>query len=94
MSSSKSIVGKTAKRLWARAVTTKNALDALLDTNSEDGSGRVVLGSSARGFTLPSTPAGSLQAGSLQAGNGSVSLSVATATLLGTISSNADVSIT
>ncbi|MFN5796991.1 MAG: immunoglobulin domain-containing protein, partial [Planctomyces sp.] len=94
VSSSNSIVGQTANRGWAWAVTTNSAVDAFLATNSEDGSGRVVLGSSAGGFTLPSTPAGSLQAGSLQAGNGSVSLSVATASLLGTISSNADVSIT
>ncbi|MFN9294506.1 MAG: beta strand repeat-containing protein [Planctomyces sp.] len=89
VSSSNSIVGQTANRGWAWAVTTNSAVDAFLATNSEDGSGRVVLGSSAGGFTLPSTPAGSLQAG-----NGSVSLSVATASLLGTISSNADVSIT
>ncbi|MFO0178972.1 MAG: beta strand repeat-containing protein [Planctomyces sp.] len=94
VSSSNSIVGQTANRGWAWAVTTNSAVDAFLATNSEDGSGRVVLGSSAGGFTLPSTPAGSLQAGSLQAGNGSVSLSVATASLLGTISTNADVSIT
>ncbi|MFN5314370.1 MAG: beta strand repeat-containing protein [Planctomyces sp.] len=94
VSSSNSIVGQTANRGWAWAVTTNSAVDAFLATNSEDGSGRVVLGSSAGGFTLPSTPAGSLQAGSLQAGNGSVSLSVATASLLGTISSNADVSLT
>ncbi|MFN6312031.1 MAG: beta strand repeat-containing protein, partial [Planctomyces sp.] len=82
VSSSNSIVGQTANRGWAWAVTTNSAVDAFLATNSEDGSGRVVLGSSAGGFTLPSTPAGSLQAG-----NGSVSLSVATASLLGTISS-------
>ncbi|MFN5434920.1 MAG: hypothetical protein ACK5ES_10185, partial [Planctomyces sp.] len=89
VSSSNSIVGQTANQGINWAVTTNSAVDAFVVSNKNDGSGRVVLGSSARGFNLPSTPAGSLQAG-----NGSVSLSVATASLLGTISSNADVSIT
>ncbi|MFN5622820.1 MAG: hypothetical protein ACK5DM_02650, partial [Planctomyces sp.] len=89
VSSSNSIVGQTANQGINWAVTTNSAVDAFVVSNKNDGSGRVVLGSSARGFNLPSTPAGSLQAG-----NGSVSLSVATASLLGTISSNTDVSIT
>ena len=89
VSSSNSIVGQTAdRRRGSWSITTASNLDAFLATNPSDGSGRVVLGSSARGFSLPSTPAGSLQAA-----NGSVSLSVAETNLQGTISSNANVSI-
>jgi hypothetical protein len=89
VSSSNSIVGQTANQGGTWSITTASNLDAFLARNQSDGSGRVVLGSSARGFSLPSTPAGSLQAG-----NGSVALSVAETTLQGTISSNADVTIT
>jgi hypothetical protein len=88
VSSSNSIVGQTANQGGSWSITTASNLDAFLVTNPSDGSGRVVLGSSARGFSLPSTPAGSLQAA-----NGSVSLSVAETNLQGTISSNAMVSI-
>ena len=88
VSSSNSIVGQTADQGGSWSITTASNLDAFLATNPSDGSGRVVLGSSARGFSLPSTPAGSLQAA-----NGSVSLSVAETNLQGTISSNANVSI-
>jgi hypothetical protein len=88
VSSSNSIVGQTANQGVSWSLTTASNLDAFLATNPSDGSGRVVLGSSARGFSLPSTPAGSLQAA-----NGSVSLSVAETNLQGTISSNANVSI-
>jgi hypothetical protein len=88
VSSSNSIVGQTADQGGSWSITTASNLDAFLASNPSDGSGRVVLGSSARGFSLPSTPAGSLQAA-----NGSVSLSVAGTNLQGTISSNANVSI-
>jgi hypothetical protein len=88
VSSSNSFVGQTANQGTSWSITTATNLDAFLLTNTSDGSGRVVLGSSARGFSLPSTPAGSLQAA-----NGSVSLSVAETNLQGTISSNADVTI-
>ena len=88
VSSSNSIVGQTANQGGSWSITTASNLDAFLASNRLDGSGRVVLGSSARGFSLPSTPAGSLQAA-----NGSVSLSVAGTNLQGTISSNANVSI-
>lgn len=88
VSSSNSFVGQTANQGTSWSITTATNLDAFLLTNTSDGSGRVVLGSSSRGFSLPSTPAGSLQAA-----NGSVSLSVAGTNLQGTISSNANVSI-
>jgi hypothetical protein len=88
VSSSNSIVGQTANIGSSWAITTASNLDAFLASNPSDGSGRVVLGSSARGFSLPSTPAGSLQAA-----NGSVSISVAGTNLQGTISSNANVTI-
>jgi hypothetical protein len=88
VSSSNSIVGQTANIGSSWSLTTSTTLDAFLASNRSDGSGRVVLGSSARGFSLPSTPAGSLQAA-----NGSVALSVAGTNLQGTISSNADVTI-
>ncbi|MCY2978999.1 MAG: immunoglobulin domain-containing protein [Planctomycetota bacterium] len=88
VSSSNSIVGQTANIGGSWSITTASNLDAFLASNPSDGSGRVVLGSSARGFSLPSTPAGSLQAA-----NGSVSLSVAGTNLQGTISSNANVTI-
>ena len=88
VSSSNSIVGQTANIGLSWSITTASNLDAFLATNPSDGSGRVVLGSSDRGFSLPSTPAGSLQAA-----NGSVSLSVAGTNLQGTISSNANVTI-
>ena len=88
VSSSNSIVGQTANEGPIWAITTGSNLDAFVARNSQDGSGRVVLGSRARGFSLPSTPAGSLQAA-----NGSVSLSVAGTNLQGTISSNANVTI-
>ena len=88
VSSSNSIVGQTANQGASWSITTASTLDAFLATNPSDGSGRVVLGSSARGFSLPSTPAGSLQAA-----NGSVSLGVAGTNLQGTISSNAEVTI-
>jgi hypothetical protein len=88
VSSSNSIVGQTANTGTSWRIQTASNLDAFFATNPLDGSGRVVLGSSARGFSLPSTPAGSLQAA-----NGSVSLSVAGTNLQGTISSNANVTI-
>jgi hypothetical protein len=88
VSSSNSIVGQTANTGTSWRIQTASNLDAFFATNPSDGSGRVVLGSSARGFSLPSTPAGSLQAA-----NGSVSLSVAETNLQGTISSNANVTI-
>ena len=88
VAASNSIVGQTSAQGTSWAITTASNLDAFLATNPADGSGRVVLGSSARGFSLPSTPAGSLQAA-----NGSVSLSVAGTNLQGTISSNANVTI-
>jgi Repeat of unknown function (DUF5650)/Dockerin type I domain/Immunoglobulin I-set domain len=88
VSSSNSIVGQTAYIGASWSITTASNLDAFLATNPSDGKGRVVLGSSDRGFSLPSTPAGSLQAA-----NGSVSLSVAGTNLQGTISSNANVTI-
>ncbi|MFM7869292.1 MAG: beta strand repeat-containing protein, partial [Planctomycetaceae bacterium] len=89
VSSSNSVVGQTANQGAGWSITTATNSDAFLVANRLDGSGRVVLGSSARGFSFPSTPAGSLLAG-----NGSVSLSVADAALQGTISSSAVVSIT
>jgi hypothetical protein len=88
VSSSNSIVGQTANIGASWSITTASNLDTFLATNPSDGSGRVVIGSSARGFSLPSTPAGSLQAA-----NGSVSLGVAGTNLQGTISSNANVTI-
>ena len=88
VSASNSIVGQTANQGASWSITNASNLDAFLATNPSDGSGRLVLGSSARGFSLPSTPAGSLQAA-----NGSVSLSVAGTNLQGTISSNANVTI-
>jgi hypothetical protein len=88
VSSTNSIVGQTASIGSSWSIPTASNLDAFFATNPLDGSGRVVLGSSARGFSLPSTPAGSLQAA-----NGSVSLSIAETNLQGTISSNANVTI-
>jgi hypothetical protein len=88
VSSSNSIVGQTGGQGGSWSITTATNLDAFLARNPSDGSGRVVLGSSARGFSLPSSPAGSLQAA-----NGSVALSASETNLQGTISSNADVSI-
>ena len=88
VAASNSIVGQTFGQGLLWTITTASNLDAFLATNTQDGSGRVVLGSSARGFSLPSTPAGSLQAA-----NGSVALSVAGTNLQGTISSNANVTI-
>ncbi len=55
VSSSNSIVGQTANTGSSWAITNASNLDAFLASNSSDGSGRVVLGSSARGFSLPST---------------------------------------
>ena len=62
VSSSNSIVGKTADKgsTWRIGLTT--GIDAFVAQNPQDGSGRVVLGSAARGFGLPTSPKGNLQA--------------------------------
>jgi hypothetical protein len=62
VSSSNSIVGKTADKgsTWRLGGTT--GIDAFVAQNPQDGSGRVVLGSAARGFGLPTSPKGNLQA--------------------------------
>jgi hypothetical protein len=88
VSSSNSIVSKTSNSGWGWRLPNSTLDGILIANNMQDGTGRVVVGSVARGFRLPATPAGSLQASS-----GLIDLSAGDANLSGVITSNNSVRI-